>query len=53
MPKITRQHDFVMVVVDKVTKVVHFIPIKIIHKEANIPEFYIKEIARIHVEELC
>jgi hypothetical protein len=32
MPRTTKQHDFIMVVVDKLTKVVHFIPVKTTHK---------------------
>jgi hypothetical protein len=35
-PKTTRQHDSIMVVVDKLTKVAHFIPVKLAHKETNI-----------------
>jgi hypothetical protein len=37
-----------MVVVDKLTKVAHFIPIKLTHKEANIADVYMREIARFH-----
>jgi hypothetical protein len=37
-----------MVVVDKLTKVAHFIPVKVTHKVANIVEIYMREIARLH-----
>jgi hypothetical protein len=37
-----------MVVVDKLTKVGHFIPFKMTHKAASIVEIYMKEIARLH-----
>ena len=37
-----------MVVVDRVTKDTHFIPVKTTHKEANIADMYMKEIGRIH-----
>jgi hypothetical protein len=37
-----------MVVVDKLTKASHFIPVKTTHKETNITKTYMKEIARIH-----
>jgi hypothetical protein len=37
-----------MVVVDKLTKAAHFIPIKLTHKETNIVDVYMKEIARLH-----
>jgi hypothetical protein len=33
---INNQHDSIMVVVDKLTKVAHFIPVKLNHKAANI-----------------
>jgi hypothetical protein len=32
----TRKYDSIMVVVDKLTKFIHCIPIKMTHKEANI-----------------
>jgi hypothetical protein len=36
LPKTTRQHDSIMVVVDKLTKVAHFILVKLSHKATNI-----------------
>ena len=47
-PRTTRQHDSIMVVVEKLTKVAHFIPVKMNHKEANILEIYMKEIPILH-----
>jgi len=44
----TRQHYSIMVVVDKLTKDTHFTPVKKTHKETNIAEIYMKEIARLH-----
>jgi hypothetical protein len=35
-PRTTRQHDLVMVVVDKLTKSARFVPVKMIHTTANI-----------------
>jgi hypothetical protein len=35
-PRTTRKHDSIMVVVDKFMKATHFIPVKMMHKEANI-----------------
>jgi hypothetical protein len=32
----TRKHDSIMVVVDKLTKVGHFVPVKMIHNTTNI-----------------
>ena len=48
LPRTTRQHDLVMVVVDELTKAAHFIPIKSTHKAANRAEIYMKEIVRLH-----
>jgi hypothetical protein len=47
-PRKTRQHDSIMVVVDKLTKSTHFVPVKMIHTIANIAEIYMREIARLH-----
>jgi hypothetical protein len=48
LPRTNKQHDFIMVVVDKLTKAAHFIPVKLTHKEANIVDVYMREIARLH-----
>jgi hypothetical protein len=37
-----------MVVVDKLTKASHFIPVKLTHKAVNIVDVYMKEISRLH-----
>jgi hypothetical protein len=39
-PRISMQHDSIMVVVDKLTKDSHFILIKLTHKETNIVKIY-------------
>ena len=43
-----KQHDSIMVVVDKLTKDSHFIPVKLTHKETNVVDIYMKEIAQFH-----
>jgi hypothetical protein len=48
LPRTTRQHDSIMVVVDKLTKDAHFVPVKTTHTMANIAEVYMREIARLH-----
>jgi hypothetical protein len=48
LPKVIRQHDSIMVLVDKLTKSIHFILVKMTHKVANIAEIYLKEIVRLH-----
>ena len=37
-----------MVMIDKLTKVAHFIPVKTTHKEANIANIYMKEVSILH-----
>jgi hypothetical protein len=39
-PRTTKQHDSIMVVVDKLTKYAHFILVKSAHKATNIAEIY-------------
>ena len=48
LPRTNKQHDCIMVVVDKITKDAHFISFKLTHKETNIADVYMKEIARLH-----
>jgi hypothetical protein len=43
-----KQHDFIMVVVDKLTKAAHFIPVKSVHKSANIVDIYMRENYKLH-----
>jgi hypothetical protein len=45
LPRTNMHHDSIMVVVDKLTKAAHFIPVKLTHKENNIVYIYIREIA--------
>jgi hypothetical protein len=42
LPRTMKQHDSIMVVVDKITKVPHFIPVKLTHKETNIVDIYMR-----------
>jgi hypothetical protein len=41
-------HQTSMLVVDKLTKAAHFIPVKLTHKATNIVDIYMREIARLH-----
>jgi hypothetical protein len=47
-PRTMKQHDSIMVVVDKLTKVTHFIHVKTTHKATNIAEIYMKKVVRLH-----
>ena len=48
LPKNKKQNDYVMVVVDKLSKETHFIPVKTTYKAANIVDIFMKEIFRLH-----
>jgi hypothetical protein len=47
-PKTQKQNDSIMVVIDKLSKSAHFIPVKSTYKEINITEIFMKEIFRLH-----
>ena len=47
-PMTWRQHDSIMVVVDKLTKAVHFIPVKSMHQTDDIVKIFMKEIFKLH-----
>jgi hypothetical protein len=42
------QHGAIMVVVDKLTEVSHFVHTKTTHKTTNIFDIYMKEVAHLH-----
>ena len=42
LPKIQKQNDSIMVVVDKISKATHFIPFKTTYKVANIADILMK-----------
>ena len=48
LPKTRFQNDAIMVVVDKLIKVAHFIPVKTTHKATNNANIYMKEVAILH-----
>ena len=43
-----RQHDSIMVVVEKLTKKAHFIPVKSTHTTKDIAKIFMKEIFKLH-----
>jgi hypothetical protein len=47
-PRIGKLHDSIMVLVDKLTKAAHFIPLKTTHKEADIVDIFMKEATQLH-----
>ena len=48
LPRTSKQHDSIMVVVDKITKDAHFIPLKTTHKAVDVVDIFLKEVARLH-----
>ena len=42
-----KQHDSIMVIVDKLSKPTHFIPVKSTYKDVNISDIFMKEIFRL------
>jgi hypothetical protein len=46
--KTVRKHDAIMVVVDKLSKETHFIPIKSTFKAIDVVDIFMKEIFRLH-----
>ena len=48
LPMTWRQHDSIMVVVDKLIKAEHFIPVKSTHKTDDIAKIFMKEIFKLH-----
>ena len=47
-PMTWRQHDSIMVVVDKLTKAAHFIPVKSTYEAGDIAKIFMKEIFKLH-----
>jgi hypothetical protein len=48
LPRTNKKHDSIMVVVEKLAKDAHFVPMKTTHTMANIAKHFMKEIARLH-----
>ena len=48
LPKSKKQNYSIFVVVDKLSKEAHFIPVKSTYKAVNIADIFLKEIFRLH-----
>jgi hypothetical protein len=48
LPRTSKKHDSIMVVVDKLTKAAHFIPLKTTHRAEDVDDIFLKEVARLH-----
>ena len=48
LPKSKEQNDSIFVVVEKLSKEAHFIPVMLTYKELQIVDIFLKEIFRLH-----
>ena len=48
LSKIAKGNDLIWVIVDRLTKSAHFLPMKINHPMEKLAEMYIEEIMRLH-----
>ncbi|WMV37845.1 hypothetical protein MTR67_031230 [Solanum verrucosum] len=48
LPRTRRQYDSIWVIIDRMTKLVHFIPIKVSYSVEDYAKLYLKEIVRLH-----
>lgn len=48
LPKISKEHDAIMVVVDKLNKVAYFLVVKSTNTTSDVAQIFIKEIVRLH-----
>ena len=48
LPKSKMKNDSIFVVVDKLSKAAHFIPVKSTYKVVHIADIFLKEIFRLH-----
>ena len=48
LPKTTKNHDAIWVIVDRLTKSAHFLPIKMTSSLEQLAELYVQEIVRLH-----
>ena len=48
LPNSKKQNDSIFIVIDKLSKETHFIPVKLTYKAVNIDNIFLKEIFRLH-----
>jgi len=48
MPRMQNHHDAIWVVVDRLAKSAHFLPLKATYSAEQLDKLYIKEIVRLH-----
>jgi hypothetical protein len=48
LPNTSRHHDFIWVIVDRLTKTTHFLPVHTTHRVEKYAEIYIDQVVRLH-----
>jgi len=48
LPRTSRQHDSIMVVMDRLIKVAHFIPMKSLYSTNDVAQVFIIGVVRLH-----
>jgi hypothetical protein len=48
LPNTSRHHDSIWVIVDRLTKTAHFLPVHTTHKTERYAEIYVDQIVRLH-----
>jgi hypothetical protein len=48
LPRTDKMHDSIMVAMYKIMKSTHFIPLKTTHKEEDVVDVFMKEVAQLH-----
>jgi hypothetical protein len=48
LPRTQKGNDSIWVIIDCLTKVAHFIPVKTTYRGATLTQLYLKEIVRLH-----
>ena len=47
--KTMKQHDSIVFIVDKLTKVAHFIPVKSTFSDSDVAHVFIRDVVKLHV----
>ena len=48
LPRNRQQHASICVIVDRLTKSIHFLPVKVSYSVEEYDKFYVKEIVKFH-----
>ena len=48
LPRTQRQHDVIWVIVDRLTKSAHFLPVNVKDSLEKLAQLYVDEIVRLH-----